>query len=171
MLLLQGVPHAEAWRIVNPGSKASDQAAAELTRRELRFLDEQRALQREKERQDFLASNLSIQGLLQRGFAEDEEDEEDTVEHQCIGVAGQPCENERDGRSKRCSTCRAEHKRRLRRRQNQRYLRKHRMRLNAKRRTRRQKAREWAEFRKKLPDSFWENWDRAGSSETQPGGG
>ena len=167
-VLLHGVSHAEAWRMVNPGSKASDRSGAELTRRELRFLDEHRAQQREKERQEFLNSNLSIQGLLLRGLPDD--DDADEAANRCIGVADQPCENERVGRSKRCSTCHAEHRRLLRKSQNQRYLRNHRGELNEKRGQRRQRDRRQAELRRKLPDSFWKKWDRLMSSDTQSGG-
>ena len=131
-------PPAEAWRTVNPRSKASDTGAAELTRREIRWYSEERDRRSVQPRKD---SPFDPIALLSRTIATEDET---TLTNSCVGVGDRQCGEQIPARSKRCQDCRAENERLLKQAANSRYFQRHREALNEKRRNRRRKKQELA---------------------------
>ena len=131
-------PPAEAWRTVNPRSKASDTGAAELTRREIRWYSEERDRRSVQPRKD---SPFDPIALLSRAIATEDET---TLTNSCVGVGDRQCGEQIPARYKRCQDCRAENERLLKQAANSRYFQRHREALNEKRRNRRRKKRKLA---------------------------
>ena len=131
-------PPAEAWRTINPRSKASDTGAAELTRREIRWYSEERERRSVQPRKD---SPFDPIALLSRTIATEDEP---TLTNSCVGVGDRQCGEQIPARSKRCQDCRAENERLLKQAANSRYFQRHREALNEKRRNRRRKKQELA---------------------------
>ena len=109
----EGMSPADAWHVVDPASKAKDSGAAELTRREIRWLRdrERRWAEALKEDRDGLEAG-GLNGALPNGTSA--EVTRAAAVKRCAGVAGRPCEKEITGRSPRCEDCRKEHTRRRR---------------------------------------------------------
>ena len=131
-------PPAEAWRTINPRSKASDTGAAELTRREIRWYSEERERRSVQPRKD---SPFDPIALLSRTIATEDEP---TLTNSCVGVGDRQCGEQIPARYKRCQDCRAENERLLKQAANSRYFQRHREALNEKRRNRRRKKQELA---------------------------
>ena len=131
-------PPAEAWRTINPRSKASDTGAAELTRREIRWYSEERERRSVQPRKD---SPFDPIALLSRTIATEDEP---TLTNSCVGVGDRQCGEQIPARSKRCQDCRTENERLLKQAANSRYFQRHREALNEKRRNRRRKKQELA---------------------------
>ena len=131
-------PPAEAWRTVNPRSKASDTGAAELTRREIRWYSEERDRRSVQPRKD---SPFDPIALLSRAIATEDET---TLTNSCVGVGDRQCGEQIPARYKRCQDCGAENERLLKQAANSRYFQRHREALNEKRRNRRRKKRKLA---------------------------
>ena len=131
-------PPAEAWRTVNPDSKASDSGAAELTRREIRWYSEERDRRSVQPRKD---SPFDPIALLSRAIATEDET---TLTNSCVGVGDRQCGEQIPARYKRCQDCRAENERLLKQAANSRYFQRHREALNETRRNRRREQRKLA---------------------------
>ena len=131
-------PPAEAWRTVNPRSKASDTGAAELTRREIRWYSEERDRRSVQPRKD---SPFDPRALLSRAIATEDET---TLTNSCVGVGDRQCGEQIPACYKRCQDCRAENERLLKRAANSRYFQRHREALNETRSNRRRKKRKLA---------------------------
>ena len=135
-------PPAEAWRTVNPRSKASDTGAAELTRREIRWYSEERDRRSVQPRKD---SPFDPIALLSRTIATEDEP---TLTNSCVGVEDRQCGEQIPARHKRCQDCGAENERLLKQAANSRYFQRHREALNEKRRNRRRKKQKLARHEK-----------------------
>ena len=131
-------PPAEAWRTVNPSSRASDTGAAELTRREIRWYSEERDRRSVQPRKD---SPFDPIALLSRAIATEDET---TLTNSCVGVGDRQCGEQIPARYKRCQDCRVENEWLLKQAANSRYFQRHREALNEKRRNRRRKQRKLA---------------------------
>ena len=139
-------PADKAWRVVEPNSKSTDSSAAELTRRELRWLREIQAREAEErlaQRQQFSAP-FNPQFSYQPPTPEREPEAPSEPApapkmKRCEGVAGRPCEQEVSAvrNRKRCASCAREHRRWQKRGPNRAYYRRHRVRLCKELRTRR----------------------------------
>ena len=131
-------PPVEAWRTVNPRSKASDTGAAELTRREIRWYSEERDRRSVQPRKD---SPFDPIALLSRAIATEDET---TLTNSCVGVGDRQCGEQIPTRYKRCQDCRVENEWLLKQAANSRYFQRHHEALNEKHRNRRRKKRKLA---------------------------
>ena len=138
--VLYGMRPAEAWRFVNPNSKSNDNSAAELTRREIQWYEQNRDSlpQRFGRFADVPASSPDpFQARSDDGCSA-------APMKRCAGLADRPCRKKVLPRRKRCATCSKENRRRQKEVYNQRYFQANREPLNEKRRERRRKARQRA---------------------------
>ena len=134
------MPPAEAWRLVNPNSKSNDNSAAEMTRREIQWYEQNR---------DSLSQRFGrfsdVPASSPEPFQARSEDGGSTAPMtKCAGLADRPCRKKVLPRRKRCATCSKENRRRQKEVYNQRYFQANREPLNEKRRERRRKARQRA---------------------------
>lgn len=115
-----GCSPAAAWRKVNPGKEASDKSAADMFRRELRWLARW-----------WLEEHPGAPALASDWWQRPK---------RCIGVDDRPCGKKIDRRQTRCTACTKEQRRKKRTDYNRNHHRSHKKSLNPKRNDRRDRA-------------------------------
>ena len=139
---LAGMRPAAAWRAVNPGANCTDDSAAQLTRRELAWLDKERAQERADPNRSFNLSMSSSVPSLTLGLATATVRLSVPTFKQCAGVADRGCDERITARRTRCKSCAAEHRRMKRHHYNRNFYQTHQKELTERRRTRYRKERE-----------------------------
>ena len=141
-------PYLKLWRMFYPNTKCTNgNSAAEMVRREFRWLQRQRDEERAKN-SHYLSRHLETHGLLPPPIPQTSEDSEPEVPSEpapeqkmkrCLGVPGRPCDQEivvfRN--RKRCASCAKEARRLQQRPHKRKYYRNHREQLRTKLRQRR----------------------------------
>ena len=135
-LLAEGMRPADAWRVVDPKSKAKGKSAADQTRRDIGWYRERYCVTDSSAGPNGSNGAASLNGAP----AEITGDVAAKPVKRCLGVEGRPCEKKITGRSPRCDDCRKEHERLRRQRNNRNDHRRH-----GEKRSRGQKAEKLAE--------------------------
>lgn len=144
-LLAEGMSPADAWRVVDPKSKAKGKSAADQTRRDIGWYRERYCVT------DSSAGPNGSNGAASLNGAHAEVTEDVAAKptrptkpvKRCLGVEDKPCEKEITGRSPRCDECRKEHTRLRRQGENRNDHRRH-----GERRKEEEKERQAAERRR-----------------------
>ena len=114
MRVISKTPHAEAWRAVRPNARCNASSAAELVRRELRWLDDVREREAEERRAQSGPLDMLFGGFNPDILIAESEPDEPSEEpappqktRRCEGVAGRQCEQKIPAlwNQKRCATC------------------------------------------------------------------